>query len=56
MNENDFSWEERYEKMVHELQDSWEHKAYMLASDECYHEWVEEMKLLEEEARNNGQP
>ena len=45
----EFNWEERYIEMVNELEDSWEHKAYMLASDACFHEWVDEMELINEE-------
>jgi hypothetical protein len=41
-------WEERYQKMIYELKDSSEHKRYMLLNDDCFYEWVEEMKLIEE--------
>lgn len=31
-----------YEEYVGELQDSWSHKDYMLSSEKCFVQWVEE--------------
>lgn len=33
---------EAYEMHVAELQDSWKHKRYLLNSDRCFYEWVNE--------------
>lgn len=41
LNANEDRLNEEYMQMIEEMQDSYEHKAFMRGSDKCFEEWCE---------------
>lgn len=44
---------EEYEEYISYLEDSWQHKKYLLTNDECFFEWVNDLIDSKNEIKEN---